>query len=161
MEIALEWYELEAAAFTAVRRQVEWLKQGKQDRGLRGRSDVLYNQNWTESVLGVCGEMAFAKARGHFFDHSVNTFKRPDVAGAQVRTRSRPHYELIVFPNAKDDEWYVLVVPIELPLRFRIVGCIRAGAAKREEWLQTHGGGPPAYFVPQAELRPLPPPQHG
>jgi hypothetical protein len=156
VQVELEWYELEAAAFTAVRRQVEWLKQGKRDRGRTGRQDGLYNQNWTESVIGVCGELAFAKARGLYFDHSVNTFKAPDVGGAQVRTRTKAEYELIVSPDAKDDEWYVLVVPVQLPRRFRVVGTIRARDAKRDEWLQTYGGGPPAYFVPHAALRPLP-----
>lgn len=152
----MEWYELEAAAFVGMRRQVEWLRQGKRDRGRTGRDDGLYNQNWTESIIGACGEMAFAKARGLYFDASVNTFKAPDVAGVQVRTRTNPRWDLIVSPDAKDADVYVLVVPVKLPLTFRLVGWIRARDAKREEWIQRYGGGPPAHFVPQADLQPIP-----
>lgn len=152
-EVTLTWHELEVAAMTGCARQIQAARQGMQEKGRRGRAGA--EQNWSEHILGACGEMAFAKARNIYFDHSVDSFKRPDVGAAQVRTRSRPDYELIVQPDANDDDWYVLVLPVRLPCTFRIVGCIKARDAKREEWLKTHGGFQPAYFVPHSALRPL------
>jgi hypothetical protein len=85
-----------------------------------------------------------------FWDGSVNTFKQADVGTWQIRTRSEPHYELIVRPNDSDSDRFVLVLG-RAP-SYTIYGWIQGIAAKKPAWLKRHGGRPPAYFVPQLAL---------
>lgn len=133
------------AGQVGIRRQMEALKRGLPDRhGFTGLG-------WDIHVEGACGELAVAKALGRYWNGSVNTFKvGGDVGAMQVRTRSRSHYELLIRPDDKDQDVFVLVTGTSP--KFKVVGWIKGKDAKRVEWLQTHGGRPPAYFVPQKSL---------
>jgi hypothetical protein len=115
------------------------------------------------SVLGACGENVVAKALNIYWDGSVNTFRsRPDVGKYEVRTRSNKTkngkpYQLLVRPDDDDAKDYYLVRLIDAlgwP-RFRIIGHIRGGDAKRPEWFHPHGGYKKAYFVPDEALIPF------
>jgi hypothetical protein len=97
--------------------------------------------------------MAFAKAAGIYWDAAFDTFSKPDVGSFQVRTRSRSDYELLVRQCDADDERFVLVTGT-MP-EFSVRGWILGADAKQERWLRTHGGRPPAYFVPHSELQPI------
>lgn len=105
---------------------------------------------WAEHIEGACGELAVAKALGRYWDGSVNTFEQPDLPGLQVRTRSQTYYDLIVRPADSDDDLFVLVTG-RCP-RYVVRGWIKGADAKQEQWLQTHGNRPGAYFVPQSAL---------
>lgn len=145
MKVILEWYELLFAASVGIRRNIEALEKKLPD--LYG-----FDQNeWQTHIEGACGEMAFAKGTGRYWSGSINTFRNGgDVGSIQIRTRSKPNYDLIVRPNDRDEDIFVLVIG-NAPA-FSIIGWIRAKNAKRDEWLQTHGNRPPAYFVPQSRL---------
>lgn len=108
---------------------------------------------WSEHIEGACGEMALAKCLGIYWDGSVNSFKSEDLPGIQIKTRSREDYELIVRPADSRESAYVLVTG-KCP-SYEIKGWIRGDDAMKDEWLQSHGGRPPAYFVPHLALRPL------
>jgi hypothetical protein len=106
---------------------------------------------WNIDIEGAAGEIAAAKALGVYWGASVNTFKvGGDVGGLEIRTRSKSEYELLIRDNDPDDSIFVLVTG-RSP-NFEVVGWMKGKDAKREEWKQTHGGRPPAYFVPQSEL---------
>mgnify|MGYP006300474069 CR=1 FL=1 len=84
----------------------------------------------------------------------MGTFKTGgDVGEIQVRTRSRHDYELLIRPQDRDEDTFVLLTGVAPS--FRAHGWIQGQDAKKKEWLQTYGGRPPAYFVPQKDLRPL------
>lgn len=102
-------------------------------------------------IDGALGELACAKALNVYYVPTVNTFQRGgDVGPYQVRTRSDLSYQLIVRANAVDEDIYILVRGGGDT--YMVVGWIRAGAAKRPEWLQPHGGRERAYFVPDVYL---------
>jgi hypothetical protein len=105
-------------------------------------------------IEGAGGECAVAKALKLYWSGSVDTFKREgDVGDLEVRTRSEDWHELLIRPD-DPSAIYVLVVG-KIP-HFRLVGWIHSSVAKqRNDWLKPHGGRPPAYFVPQSELRPI------
>jgi hypothetical protein len=140
--------EREAATAVGSRRHAEAVKKRLPDRhGFRGDSLQIH-------VEGACGELAAAKALGLPWDGPVNTFKRGgDVGDLQVRTRSNHAWDLIVRPDDRDGDVFVLVTG--LTPRFRVHGWIRGVDAKKDAWRKTYGGRPPAYFVPQRALRPL------
>lgn len=105
-------------------------------------------------ILGAAGEIAVARVLGRYWGGDVCSFKRADIgASVQVRTRSRPEYDLIIRDN--DDPAAVFVLVTGTPTRLTVHGWIRGAEAQREEWRQTHGHRPAAWFVPQDALRPL------
>jgi hypothetical protein len=109
---------------------------------------------WNAHIEGACGEIAVAKALGRFWSPTVNTFKAPDIGlKIQVRTRWRHDYELYVRPD-KDDPDHAFVLATGKAPRFVIRGYRIGRDARREEWLQAHGGRRPAWFVPTVELWP-------
>jgi len=148
MEVALAWYEVQIAADVGVRRNVEALSKNRKGTFEGGLS------TWESHILGACGEMAFAKATGLYWEAGVNTFKAGgDVGTVEVRTRSRHDYELIVRDDDPDGRIYFLVTGG--PERFRLQGWIKSEEARRPEWRKNHGGYQPAYFVPHSALKSL------
>jgi hypothetical protein len=106
---------------------------------------------WNIHIEGACGEVAVAKLLGRFWSPTVNTFKAPDIGQTiQVRTRSRHHYDLYVRPKDNVDNAFVLVTG--LAPRFAVHGYLMARDARRDEWVQTYGNRPPAWFVPKEKL---------
>jgi len=146
MRIRLAWYEVFMAATVGIKRQVEALKEQRPDRhGFKGLG-------WDVHVEGAVGELAAAKAMNRFWSGSINTFKDGgDVGTIQVRTRSKEHYELIVRQDDADEDCFVLVVGTAP--NYDVKGWILGRDAKQEQWSQTHGNRPAAFFVPQLELR--------
>lgn len=105
-------------------------------------------------VLGAAGELAVARVLGRYWAGDVASFKRADLGhSVQVRTRSRPDYDLIIRHDDNPEDVYVLVTGT--PTRLRVHGWIRGAEGRKDEWLKTHGDRPAAWFVPQSALRPL------
>ena len=148
VQVALTLAEVHFAVTTGAKRQLEAMRMGLKDRYGAKPSEA-----WGIHIEGAAGEMAVAKALGIYWQAGVNTFHDPDVGDLQVRTRSRHDYELIVRENDNDKADFVLVTG-RIPT-FQVIGYIRGRDAKRSEWLRTHGGRAPAYFVPQAALNPI------
>lgn len=149
LEIHLTGSEVLLGAMCGLQRHMEALRKGLPDRhGYEG-------DGWGVHIEGACGELAFAKAAGLYWNGSVNTFKvGGDVSGIEVRTRSRHDYELLIRPNDHDDAAYVLVTG-KVP-DFRVHGWLSGREAKQHsEWLQRHGNRPGAYFVPHDALHGL------
>jgi len=147
--VRLTWAEAHFAAMVGVSRQLKAMQAGKSDRFGAEEMD-----GWGIHIEGAAAEMCVAKWLGRFWSPSVNTFRAPDLEGGiQVRLRSRHEYELIVRPTDDDTHRFVHVTG-EIP-NFRIRGWITGSDAKREEWEQTHGGRPKAWFVPNDGLNPL------
>jgi len=108
-------------------------------------------------IQAAAAEMAFAKARKMYWDFSVNTFKKPDVAHIQIRHTIRSSGRLIVRPDDSDDETFVLVTG-EIP-NFTLRGHIKGRDAKQDQFLNNPGGGKPCWMVPQGDLKPIPKPK--
>lgn len=145
VQIELAWHEYAMASEIGRLRQLTSVRRGSADKhGFNGLG-------WSEHIEGACGEMAVSKFLGVYWDGGIDTFKNADVGlTIQVRTRSSHSYELIVRPDDYDDDIYVLVTG-KCPT-YRIWGHILGSEAKRDEYLQTHGNRPAAYFVPHGKL---------
>lgn len=141
--------ELLVAATVGVARHIQALKERRPDRhGAR------CDDGWSLHIEGAAGEMAAARAMGRYWDAPVGTYRvGGDIGELQVRTRSDPSYELLIRPNDRDSDVFVLVTG-RAPY-FTVHGWITGADAKQAQWVKTHGGRPPAYFVPHAALRPL------
>lgn len=141
--------ELEVAAIIAVKRQAENLCAA----GRSNRYGAQQDGGWSLHIEGACGEMAVAKWRGIFWSGNVGNLQADDVGRAQVRTRSRHDYELIIHKDDRDDRAFILVTG--LAPQFVLRGWIYGHAGKNPEWWRDPAGGRPAFFVPQSALRPM------
>jgi|LauGreDrversion4_2_1035121.scaffolds.fasta_scaffold301304_3 hypothetical protein len=121
-------------------------------RGLKDAHGAKSDNGWDMHIEGACGEAAVAKALNVYWSGTVDTFKLGGDLGKsiQVRTRSKDYYELIVRKDDRDDDIFVLVTG-KAP-KFNVVGWTFGKNAKKQEWMQTHGGREAAWFVPQKEL---------
>ena len=147
VEITLQPHEIATAAWVGVRRHI-----ASKQRGLRDKHGFT-GDGYGIHVEGAGGEMAAAKALNMYWDGSVNVFKRPDLTGIQVRTRSSHDYELIVRHDDNPDDTFVLVTG-QMP-NYRVHGWVRGRDAMQKALLKTHGNRPAAYFVPQFMLHPI------
>jgi hypothetical protein len=121
--------------------------------GFAGSSD----EGLAIHLLGARAEIAAAKVMDIPFDLRVDTYKAADLGDhVQVKGRSKHDYELLVRPDDPDEHAFILVTcegGEGSPLR--VHGWMWGGEAKQAEWLATHGGRPPAWFVPQSALHDL------
>lgn len=144
--ITLTFSELFRAAMIGVMREVASRKQGRQQSNGRDNKN-----SWSDHIEGAAGEMAFAKALNIYCSGHVNVGHSLDVGDFQVRTRSKPYYDLIIRQDDADDEKFALVIG-ESP-HFHVIGWIYGREGKKPEWLKDYGNRPLAWFVPQGELR--------
>ena len=104
--------------------------------------------------IGAMGEMAFAKAFGLWFGYGLELYHCPDIGNVHIRTRTKTWQELYIRPDDANGVYVLVSVDWPGPTKFWVRGWIDAAEAKRHpEWLKTHGGRPPAYFVPHSALR--------
>lgn len=107
---------------------------------------------YEQNILGVCGEIAFAKFMK--LPYVAPAMKSADVGGYEVRTASKPTYNLIIRPRDKDERRFALVVRHERSI-YRIVGWMTAGEAKKVGTLknpEAGRGAGAAWFVYQRQL---------
>jgi len=148
--ICLTAQEMAMAAIVGAARHAESVQQRRRDaHGLSSKKDGLGLH-----IAGACGEMAVAKWRGVYWGGHVNTFKGADLGrNVQVRTRSDHKWDLIVRSDDADNDAFVLVTGTAPLLVLR--GWMWGREAKQDRYLDTHGGREQAWFVPQADLRPM------
>lgn len=149
--VVLTKSEMEMAALIGCQRQIECLVAGrKYGYGL----DEQNTNGWEMHVEGAMAELAYCKYRKKYWSGSVNTFKSPDCGtDTEIRSSKLMNASLIVRDNDSDDSFYVLV--IGTAPNFRICGWIKGCDAKIEQFKRAPNGRPPAYFVPQCELKPF------
>jgi hypothetical protein len=112
----------------------------------------LDESGYAQHILGVCGEMAFAKFLG--IKYVPPQMKAVDVGGYEVRTASKAGYRLIVRPRDADAKKFVSVVKIS-DSTFTIQGWITAAEAKEVGESKNPPKGSnagPAWFVPNNKL---------
>lgn len=148
--VQLTWHEQFLAAQVGLLRYFRAVR----DRRLDGHGLSVSNGDGIAfHINGAMGEMAFAKSEQLYWDGSVDTFKRPDVGGIYVRTRSRPEYELLIREDDPDNAPFVLVRGQEGC--YDIVGWMWSQEAKQPSWQHDYGNREPAWFVPDRYLQPI------
>lgn len=120
--------------------------------GRYGKNEDLADRRCEIDIVGALGEMAVAKALDKFWAGALGNFKAADVGRVQVRATARLNGSLLLHSPDTDEAAFVLVVG--LPPDLWIPGWILARAGKNSKWVRKDTGRP-AFFVPQAALRPL------
>ena len=152
MKVSLKDYEIHLANFVGDRRNSESKRMGLKNAYKYNKSN---DQADEDSRVGARGELAVAKAMNWYYDGSVNTFKNGyDVYKVQVRTRKEKHYDLLVRPDDRDEDVFVLVIP-QNEKDFIIHGWEVAKKCKRKEFESKNTSRPTAYFYPQGLLNPM------
>jgi hypothetical protein len=147
--VTLTWMETAMGAHCGIQRNIHSMANGDEDA-------YGFNEEygWNIHIEGACGEVSFGKGTGRYWEPGVNKFKAPDIGlDIHVRTRSRQDYELI--HRFKDDPRHLYVLVTGRAPDFILRGYRVGSDCRRKEWLQTHGGRPPAWFVPQDQLWPI------
>jgi hypothetical protein len=148
--ITLTEDEVQLACRVAVARHMESFKRKSRDNhGLRADDGT----GLCFHVEGCCGELAYSKWRGLPWTGHINSFKGADVGKAQVRTRSRHDYDLIVRHDDKNEDPFVLLTG-SAP-RYWLRGWLWGHEAKRDKYLRAYGNRPEAWFVPASDLTPF------
>jgi hypothetical protein len=147
-DVHLTPYEQLMAVHVGVARRLKSVWRGCRDRyGIKGE------EVWFANINGACGECAFAKWLGIYWNGSEGVFKVPDVGDYYVRTMSRHSFDLLMRPD-DNDGLYVMVTG--MGLEFKIQGWLSwPNEYKKEENLTDEKGrrGEPAWFVPKSYLR--------
>jgi hypothetical protein len=143
--VTLDRNEIYIGAIIGVRRMLESWK-SKECNKVKNK-----DFGWHSDIEAACAELAFAKWMGVYWDFSVNTFKKPDVAGYQVRHCQSADGSLIVRPNDSNSENYVLVVGTTP--EFKIIGWIKGEDAKTTKHdFKGYNGMPDCWMVKQEFL---------
>ena len=147
MKVTLTAAELATAAQVGSARHIDSLV-NKRRPGFR---ENYAGELWARHIEGACGELAFCKAYGIYWNGSVNAFGEADV-GANIQIRTSENGRKLKVRTDEDDGAIVVLVAGKAP-RYEIVGWIVAKEAKQDKWLSDPGGyGKPAYFVPRTAL---------
>lgn len=143
--------EMEIAILVGRRRYLSSLARGS--KHLNGKA--LYENDWDMAIEGAAGELAFCKARGIYFEASVDTFHAPDAEGIwQIRTTRRLGRGLIMRKGDPPADLYVLVEG-QCP-RYTIRGWIRGSDGMvPANWTAPDPKRAPCWVVPVAALVPF------
>ena len=147
-EVMLTWPEVLLAANAGVMRRINAVRNGRQEPyGQRPQSF------WTHDINGAVAEVALAKHLDLFWSGTVGRVDLPDVGPLQVRSKNDPKERLVILPTDGDGQIFVSVL-VGLP-KCTLCGWMRAGEAKRPEWLLPDDAGKKRYFVPNSHLEPM------
>lgn len=131
----------------------------RQVQNIRDRRQDAYNlkkHGWFNHILGALGEQAVAKELNIFWSGSIGNLRASDVGGYEVRTRSSHWHDLILHKEDHDDREFILVTGNGSDYKFCMRGWMYGREAKQERyWADPSGDNRWAYFVAQAELRPI------
>ncbi len=151
MRVSLTQYECEMAAAVGIHRQIQAIYKKLPDKHGCDPED-----GFKIHVLGACGELVLAKALDRHWPGSVNTHKEGADVGTrfQVRTRTKTWHDLIVRPDDRVTDVFVLVLGV--PPHFEIVGWVVGEDARvKGQWKDYGKRGAFAWFVNRADLRPF------
>ena len=146
--VTLEYGEIVMGSAVGVQRHLQAIQQNLANtHELREEDD----RAWTFHIEGALGELVAAKFFGLHWDGGVNKFSATDFGPVQIRTRTKPEYELIVREKDPDDNVFLLVRGM-CPT-YNIVGWSFGRDAKNIKFRRRWGNRPAAYFVPDKCLK--------
>jgi hypothetical protein len=149
--------ELYQAAIVAVHRRVTCLFH----RQTAQHYDAEEGDEWATEIESCCAEMVLAKHQNRYWSGGVFNGKRAafDVDGRQARHTAYANGHLVIYPEDKPEDKFVLVTG-KAP-RYFIQGWLlgREAMSKgtaHEWWLKPEHKRAPSWWVPQSALRRVP-----
>jgi hypothetical protein len=149
MDVTINAVEMYIASQVGTMRYIASRQKNFQDRGIAN--------DWDGDCNGAIGELAVAKSLRIYWNPTLNSGKKPDVSGYQVRATTRKNGCLIIRPNDKLEEVYILAT-FKFPI-VRLCGWMWLSEAKIQKFHRPEDNmGPEAYWVHQNDLMhtPLP-----
>jgi len=148
-EIILSTPEMLQAAMIGIIRQIQNLEANRQPTYGSGGGPL-----WQMHIEGAMGECAVAKYRGVYWNGNVGNLHAQDVGKYQVRTGAGDNYRLILHPEDKNEDVFILVTGAYG--KYNIRGWLWAFEGKIPKfWEDPSGKNRPAYFVDQTHLHPM------
>jgi hypothetical protein len=147
IHVKLPWHVVRFACMIGVERQLA-------GQGKPGRYGAIQNDGWRLDIIGACGEAAVAQHFNYYWDGNMGNFAAKDVGFLQVRANGREDGDLILHPNDKDEDKFILVIAAKLPMVV-LAGWLTGAEGKLEKWKRLAKPGderPPAFYVPQSAL---------
>ena len=144
-QVKLNGIELMIGAFVGASRKVGSRKSGLTD-GMRAGKD----KAWDIDIEGSLGEIAVAKYLNCYWQGGVNTFKKQDIVGYQVRRTQYIPASLRGQTNDKDDDIFILVTGTSP--NFNIVGWAYGRDIKQKKYWNN---GLRWYLMPEESLQPM------
>jgi hypothetical protein len=150
IDIVLEDFEMQHAAFAGVIRHLE---------NMRAKRQSMYGEeadtnDWQRWIEGAAGEIAVAKYLNAYWPGSGKV-GAPDVGERHdVRTTQNHNYKLILHDEDADERIFWLVTGSNG--RYKIHGWIKGHEGKQQKFW-TEQTGRPAYFIPQGDLHKIDP----
>jgi hypothetical protein len=143
----LDWMEIFAAAMIGVMRQIK-----HRSKGDKHRWNASLAGGWERDIEGACAEKYAAKKLGAYWFDGTNG--RSDVGPHQIRHTALSDGRLMLHPEDRDEEAFILVVG-RAPA-FELVGWCFGHEGKRQDyWADPTNSKRPAFFVPRSVLRPI------
>jgi hypothetical protein len=154
--VPLTWAEVHFADVAASMRSLVCRKTHRQQKYGASNDEQLLAEF---DRIGCLAEEACAKCLNLYWSGLCGAGV-PDVGFKyQVRGTWRMDGRLILHPDDKDDEPFILVTPHDTMeggmLTFRLVGWILCRDGKQEKYWTDPKGDRPAFFVPQDALHPM------
>jgi hypothetical protein len=145
--IRLTSYEYQMARRVGLERQTKAVENKRVPRNGMKQED-----GWKFHVEGACGEAAAAKFLNVFFSGSVEIFTgKPDLEpNIEVKTRSSHSYDLLIRKHEDLSQVFVLVTGTAPD--FWIRGWGIGSDLVSDEYLQSYGNRPAAWFIPVGRL---------
>jgi hypothetical protein len=151
IEVDLSLSEIAVAGQGGILRQVAALKAQLRDPDAHHRDPV------EAHVSGAIAEWAVSKVLKRPWDPTIGIQWAGEVEGdvgiIEVRSTAVPNGHLIAHDYSFDDRPYLLVLTHRMPV-FVLRGWLMGRDCKNREWWRANVPRP-AYFVPQAALRPV------
>jgi hypothetical protein len=152
MEVVLSSVQMLMAAQVGCFIQVNAIKNKYQDRIPNQKRRL----QWDNNIVGQMGEYAVCIALNRTYRGDIQSFRGADVDDfIQVRSSANPQMSLTLYEMDNPDHLYVLVVG-DAP-NLIVVGSMWGHEAKQDKYWRESGVLRPAFFVPQADLKPFDP----
>lgn len=145
MKVTLTPHEAYVAGLVGYRRNLEAIFKNRTPRFPEKVPGELFGFH----ILAAQAEIAVAKALGVYWSPHINHFEGGDVGRIEVRYSQRPDVKV-----RERDDGVVVGVSGYCP-EFLIVGFVAASYARSHYQPTAPREGPPAYFVPIADLTPI------
>jgi hypothetical protein len=139
--------ELMLAGQVGVMRHVTALRDGRNQ--VHGK----VTDPWGSNIVGAIAEMGAAKHFGVFWSGTVGQVDQPDVGKVQVRATELKNGRLILHPDDKDSEVFILAIVDGHHVVLK--GWVFAREGKQQFFWEDPAGNRPAFFIPAANLKPM------
>ncbi len=141
--VKMSTQEMYLAGVVGLRRNIESIHSGRKPRFPESVSGELFGFH----ILGAMAEMVVAKYLDKYWECHINHFESGDLGEYEIRYSMRSDLKI------RERDTGIVISVTGKPPEFIIAGWADASEAKKKYTATSPREGPPAYFVPHADLQ--------